>query len=108
MSAEPTGLATLSGRSAAGGVSAQRRLRATKPPTPPPDAAVVTVGQFAALVQLNPKAVYALIAAGKLPGVRRFGRSVRVVVAEAIAPQCQPAGVRSSAEVAERSKGNPR
>jgi excisionase family DNA binding protein len=42
-----------------------------------------TVEEFAAVVRLHPKTIYALIAKGKLPGVVRIGRSVRILRAQA-------------------------
>ena len=56
---------------------------------------VLKVPEFAALSQLHPKTVYALAKAGKLPGARYFGGSLRIVVAEALG---LPSGVTSRAE----------
>jgi excisionase family DNA binding protein len=56
---------------------------------------LVTVAQFAELIQLHPKTVYALAKAGKLPGARYFGGSLRIVVAEALG---LPSGVASPTE----------
>jgi hypothetical protein len=49
-----------------------------------PTKQIMTVAEFGALVSLPPKSVYALIAAKKLPGVLRFGRSVRILVSAAL------------------------
>lgn len=40
---------------------------------------LLTVPEFAALARLHPKSVYDLIAAGKLSGVIRLGRSLRIL-----------------------------
>jgi excisionase family DNA binding protein len=56
---------------------------------------VATIAEFAALTQLHPNTVYEMVSKGTLPGVRRFGRSVRIVVAEALG---LPSGVASLAE----------
>jgi excisionase family DNA binding protein len=37
----------------------------------------VTVEQLALLLQYQPNTIYRWVRAGKIPGVRRFGRSIR-------------------------------
>jgi excisionase family DNA binding protein len=53
-------------------------------PVPPPGAVLATVDQVAVALQIPVKSVYALIARGELRGVRRFGRTVRIDLAEAM------------------------
>lgn len=61
------------------------------PPPDPSDAAdgarasaclepspVLTVDELAALLRLDRKTVYAMVNRGEIPGVRRFGRTVRI------------------------------
>jgi excisionase family DNA binding protein len=43
-----------------------------------PNPEVITVDEAAALTRVNRKTIYALIARGELPGVRRFGRVLRI------------------------------
>jgi excisionase family DNA binding protein len=50
----------------------------------------LTVSQFALLTQVNPKTIYRLIEAGKLLGVVRFGRALRIHKAEAIPSMPRP------------------
>jgi hypothetical protein len=64
---------------------------------------VLTVPQFALLAQLHRNTVYALAKAGKLPGARYFGGSLRIVVAEALG---LPSGVASPAEASGLLKEN--
>jgi excisionase family DNA binding protein len=49
---------------------------------PPPDAAPVaellTVEELAALLRVERKTAYALVRDGKVPGVHRFGRAIRI------------------------------
>ena len=40
--------------------------------------AVLTVDELAALLRLDRKTVYSMVKRGEIPGVRRFGRAVRV------------------------------
>ena len=67
---------------------------------PPPEAQLLTVPQAARALQLPPKSVYALASRGALPGVVRFGRVVRINLAEALRGQATlpqtrlPAGSR--------------
>lgn len=39
---------------------------------------LLTVAEVAGLLRLNRKTIYAMIARGELPGVRRFGRAIRL------------------------------
>jgi excisionase family DNA binding protein len=39
---------------------------------------LMTVPEAAQLLRMNPKALYSLAAAGKVPGVLRLGRSIRI------------------------------
>ncbi len=41
-------------------------------------AAVLTVDEAAALLRVNRKTLYAAIAAGKVPGTLKIGRSIRI------------------------------
>ena len=54
---------------------------------PPPEPQLLTVPQAARALQLPPKSVYALASRGALPGVVRFGRVVRINLAEALRGQ---------------------
>lgn len=45
---------------------------------PATDHALMTVPEAARLLRMNPKALYSLAAAGKVPGILRLGRSIRV------------------------------
>lgn len=42
----------------------------------PPE--LLTVGELAALLRLHPKSAYVLIQEGRIPGVRRIGRVIRI------------------------------
>jgi excisionase family DNA binding protein len=44
-----------------------------------PTAPVLTADELAALLRLDRKTVYAMIKRGEIPGVRRFGRAVRIL-----------------------------
>jgi excisionase family DNA binding protein len=55
---------------------AQDRATAAEPSQDDP--AVLTVDETAALLRVNRKTVYELIARGEIPGVRRLGRVVRI------------------------------
>jgi len=46
---------------------------------------VLTVDQFAALVQYHPQTVWRMIQRGELKGVVRIGRSIRIKKSEALA-----------------------
>lgn len=46
-----------------------------------PTSPVVTADELATLLRLDRKTVYAMIKRGEIPGVRRFGRAVRIHVA---------------------------
>ena len=61
-------------------------------PETPPEAQLLTVPQAARALQLPTKSVYALASRGALRGVIRFGRVVRINLAEALRGQTtQPA-----------------
>jgi hypothetical protein len=64
---------------------------------------IMTVAEFGGLVSLPPKGIYALITAKKLPGVLRFGRSIRILVSEALG---QSTSVASPSEVSGRLEGD--
>jgi Helix-turn-helix domain len=59
-------------------------------PEAPPGAQLLTVPQAARALQLPPKSVYALASRGALRGVVRFGRVVRINLAEALRGQPAP------------------
>ena len=63
-------------------------------PEPPPEAQLLTVPQAARALQLPPKSVYALASRGALAGVVRFGRVVRINLAEALRGQAAVAQTR--------------
>lgn len=54
---------------------------------PPKEALLVTIVQAAKALQIPPKSLYELAARGQLPGVHRFGRSIRISLTEALAVQ---------------------
>jgi excisionase family DNA binding protein len=43
---------------------------------PPPE--LLTVDELAEILRLNRKSAYAMVQRGEVPGVRRFGRAIRV------------------------------
>jgi excisionase family DNA binding protein len=60
---------------AAGGVPQRRASDALPTSSLPP---VLRVEELARLLRVNRKTAYEVVASGKLPGVRRLGRSIRI------------------------------
>ncbi|MGO9829312.1 MAG: helix-turn-helix domain-containing protein [Myxococcaceae bacterium] len=69
-----------------------------RPLAAPAHAELLTVPQAAALVQLHPKVLSALLKAGKVPGRVQLGRSVRVRRSALLGAGSPGSEVTSSAE----------